>query len=75
MGRVEGKVVVLTGAAGGQGAAEARALAREGARVIATGLGEDDPQLGDGVVYRRLDVAPIDEMSIANPRRFFSQGS
>ena len=57
MGRVEGKVVVVTGAAGGQGAAEARALAREGASVIATDLGEDDPQLGDGVVYRRLDVA------------------
>jgi NAD(P)-dependent dehydrogenase (short-subunit alcohol dehydrogenase family) len=34
MGRVEGKVVAVTGAAGGQGAAES--LAREGATVVAT---------------------------------------
>ena len=37
-GRTEGKVVVITGAAGGQGAAEARALAAEGATVVATDL-------------------------------------
>ncbi|MEU2438639.1 SDR family oxidoreductase [Streptomyces rubradiris] len=35
-GRLPGKVVVVTGAARGQGAAQARALAREGARVVAT---------------------------------------
>ncbi|MFF7098508.1 SDR family NAD(P)-dependent oxidoreductase, partial [Streptomyces rubradiris] len=34
-GRLPGKVVVVTGAARGQGAAQARALAREGARVVA----------------------------------------
>jgi 3alpha(or 20beta)-hydroxysteroid dehydrogenase len=61
MGRVEGKVVVVTGAAGGQGAAEARALAREGASVIATDVHETGPELGDGIVYRRLDVAQVDE--------------
>lgn len=33
---LDGKVVVVTGAARGQGAAEAAALAREGARVVAT---------------------------------------
>ncbi|MFJ4616955.1 SDR family NAD(P)-dependent oxidoreductase [Streptomyces sp. NPDC088812] len=48
-GRLLGKVVVVTGAARGQGAAEAEALTREGARVIATDV---DP--GDGC--RRLDV-------------------
>ncbi len=61
MGRAEGKIVVVTGAAGGQGAAEARALAREGATVIATDLQAHDPQLGDGVAYRRLDVSRPDE--------------
>lgn len=35
-GRLEGKVVVVTGAARGQGEAEARLLASEGARVILT---------------------------------------
>jgi predicted SnoaL-like aldol condensation-catalyzing enzyme len=35
--RLPGEVVVITGAAGGQGAAEAKPLTREGARVIADG--------------------------------------
>lgn len=48
-GRLLGKVVVVTGAARGQGAAEARALALEGARVVAT-----DVEPGEGC--RRLDV-------------------
>ena len=62
MGRCDGKVVVVTGAARGQGAEEARALAAEGATVIATdvldfeqfdaeGAGWDIP-----VVERHLDV-------------------
>jgi NAD(P)-dependent dehydrogenase (short-subunit alcohol dehydrogenase family) len=38
MGRVSGKVALVTGAGGGQGAAEAKLLAAEGARVIATDL-------------------------------------
>ena len=63
MGRVEGKIVVVTGAAGGQGAAEAQALAREGATVIATDVGTDDPRLGDGVAYRRLDVSRAENWS------------
>ncbi|MFD8717637.1 SDR family NAD(P)-dependent oxidoreductase [Streptomyces sp. NPDC059629] len=47
--RLLGKVVVVTGAAGGQGAAEAEALTREGARVIATDVVEAPG-------CRRLDV-------------------
>lgn len=66
-GRVDGKVVVITGAARGQGAAEARALADGGASVIATDVvdaadvapGEIDGH-GDAIVYRRLDVADPD---------------
>ena len=55
MGRVEGKVVVVTGAAGGQGAAEALALSAEGATVIATDL--SPPALrAKGIVGRALDV-------------------
>ncbi len=48
-GRLLGKVVVVTGAARGQGAAEAEALTREGARVIAT-------DAADAAGCRRLDV-------------------
>ncbi|MFG3013959.1 SDR family NAD(P)-dependent oxidoreductase [Streptomyces cinerochromogenes] len=47
--RLLGKVVVVTGAARGQGAAEAEALTREGVRVIATDV---RPEGG----CRRLDV-------------------
>ncbi|MEU6680160.1 SDR family oxidoreductase [Streptomyces sp. NPDC046925] len=47
--RLLGKVVVVTGAARGQGAAETEALTREGARVIATDVTE-------GAGIRPLDV-------------------
>jgi NAD(P)-dependent dehydrogenase (short-subunit alcohol dehydrogenase family) len=38
MGRLDGKVAIVTGAGTGQGAAEARLLAQEGARVVATDI-------------------------------------
>ncbi|MGW0869188.1 SDR family NAD(P)-dependent oxidoreductase [Streptomyces sp. NPDC002740] len=53
-GRLLGRVVVVTGAARGQGAAEADALAREGARVVAT----DARPTGE---CRRLDVTSEDD--------------
>jgi 3alpha(or 20beta)-hydroxysteroid dehydrogenase len=55
-GRVAGKVVLVTGAARGQGATEAAALRREGASVV--GLDVIDPvDPGDGITYRHHDVA------------------
>jgi 3alpha(or 20beta)-hydroxysteroid dehydrogenase len=54
--RVAGKVVVVTGAARGQGAAEAAALSHEGATVIATDVIAPSWRLPDRVVHRRLDV-------------------
>ena len=63
MGRVDGKIVVVTGAASGQGAAETALLAREGATVIATDQleGADVPE---GVTYRRLDVSRPQDWSV-----------
>ncbi|MFJ7036796.1 SDR family NAD(P)-dependent oxidoreductase [Streptomyces rochei] len=52
--RLLGKVVVVTGAARGQGAAEAEALTRESARVVAT----DVAPVGD---CRRLDVSDSEQ--------------
>ncbi|MDX3862211.1 SDR family NAD(P)-dependent oxidoreductase [Streptomyces europaeiscabiei] len=54
--RVAGKVVVVTGAGQGQGAAEARLLAAEGATVVALDLGDTPVEELPGVEYRRLDV-------------------
>lgn len=63
-GRVAGKVVVVTGAAGGQGLAEAELLAREGAHVIAADLAEgaELPSVTGGgtLAYRTLDVSQPD---------------
>ncbi|MEA2178523.1 MAG: hypothetical protein QOG77_1820 [Solirubrobacteraceae bacterium] len=56
MGRVDGKVIVITGAAGGQGAAEANALTAEGATVIATDVQDPVDELAQGVTFHRLDV-------------------
>jgi 3alpha(or 20beta)-hydroxysteroid dehydrogenase len=53
--RFTGKVALVTGAARGQGAAEARRLAAEGATVIGCDV-HDRAEIGDGVSYRKLDV-------------------
>src|SRR4029077_8604485 len=47
---------IITGAASGQGAAEAAALAAEGATVVATDIQDPLEQPPAGVVSRRLDV-------------------
>ena len=63
MGKLDGKVVVVTGAARGQGAEEARALAAEGAHVVATDVLHFEPFDAEGagwdagtLVERHLDV-------------------
>jgi 3alpha(or 20beta)-hydroxysteroid dehydrogenase len=60
MGRVAGKVVVVTGAGQGQGAAEARLLAAEGATVIGCDLKPEPAEELPGVDYRQLDVTDAD---------------
>ena len=54
--RAAGKVVVVTGAGQGQGAAEARLLAAEGARVIGCDRTPEPAEELPGVEYRQLDV-------------------
>ncbi len=59
--RLDGKVVLITGAARGQGAAAVRACAAEGARVYAADVRDDlgealAGELGDAVDYVHLDV-------------------
>ncbi|KAI5937835.1 dehydrogenase/reductase SDR family member 6 isoform X1 [Manis javanica] len=69
MGRLEGKVIVLTAAAQGIGRASALAFAREGAKVIATDINESKLQELEkypGIQTRVLDVTKkkqIDEFA------------
>jgi NAD(P)-dependent dehydrogenase (short-subunit alcohol dehydrogenase family) len=55
-GRLDGKVCVITGAAGGIGAATAEAFAREGARVVGVDLHEGSP----GELALAVDVTDED---------------
>jgi 3alpha(or 20beta)-hydroxysteroid dehydrogenase len=61
VGRLDGKVALVSGAARGQGAAEARLFAAEGARVVLGDVLDDEgeavaAEIGDAAIYRRLDV-------------------
>lgn len=60
-GRLAGKVALVTGAARGQGAAETRLFASEGARVLLGDVLDDEgeavaAEIGDAATYRHLDV-------------------
>jgi 3alpha(or 20beta)-hydroxysteroid dehydrogenase len=62
MGRLDGKVAIITGAARGQGEAEARLFVREGARVVVADVLDDEGKqvaadLGDAATYVHLDVS------------------
>jgi 3alpha(or 20beta)-hydroxysteroid dehydrogenase len=61
MGRLDGKIAIISGAARGQGAAEARLFAAEGARVVLADVLDDEgeavaAEIGDAAVYTHLDV-------------------
>ncbi|ABD24959.1 short-chain dehydrogenase/reductase SDR [Novosphingobium aromaticivorans DSM 12444] len=61
MGRLNGKVAIITGAARGMGESHARTFVREGARVVLTDLSEEAgkalvAELGDNAVFLKQDV-------------------
>ncbi len=60
-GRVQDRLIVVTGAASGQGAAAVTALRDEGAVVIATDLQDAASETSERVHWRRLDVASPDD--------------
>lgn len=65
-GRLDGKVAIVTGAARGQGEAEARRFVAEGASVLLTDVLDLEGQavaesLGTAAAYRHLDVSSEEE--------------
>jgi 3alpha(or 20beta)-hydroxysteroid dehydrogenase len=69
-GRLEGKVALVTGAARGQGEAEARRFVAEGATVLLTDVLDAEgeavaAELGDAAAYSHLDVTSEDDWTAA----------
>lgn len=70
MGRLDGKVAIITGAARGQGAAEARLFVAEGARVVVADVLADEgaavaDELGEAAAFARLDVTDEEQWQAA----------
>ncbi len=66
MGRLEGKVAIITGAARGMGESHARIFAAEGARVVLTDLSEEAgnklaAEIGENAIFLKHDVTQLSE--------------
>ena len=65
MGRVSGKVAIVTGGASGVGKEDAILLVREGAKVVLTDLNEKDgdtvaAQIGENALFVKHDISSED---------------
>jgi 3alpha(or 20beta)-hydroxysteroid dehydrogenase len=70
MGRLDGKVAIVTGGARGQGAAEVRLFASEGAKVVISDVLSEEgnalaAEFGENVVFTRHDVSSEEEWDAA----------
>ncbi|MCV7259114.1 glucose 1-dehydrogenase [Mycobacterium shimoidei] len=70
MGRVDGKVALISGGSRGMGAAHARALVDEGAKVVIGDILDEEgkalaDELGDAARYVHLDVTELEQWEAA----------
>ena len=70
MGRLDGKVILISGAARGQGAAEAVLFAKEGAKVVLADVLDDlgrgvAGEIGGAAIYQHLDVTSESDWAAA----------
>ncbi|MFS0749810.1 glucose 1-dehydrogenase [Oceanobacillus sp. 1P07AA] len=66
MGRLDGKVALITGAARGMGASHAKTFAKEGAKVVITDILEEEgektaKEIGDSALFIKHDVTDPDD--------------
>lgn len=80
MGRLTGKVALISGAARGQGEAEARLFAAEGAKVVLADVLDEDgttvaKDIGDAATYLHLDVTSEDDWQLTVDKSIDGFGS